>query len=259
MIFPALLRRLHELTEIDYERIGLRGNPAYSELRRGPELHVHVKRGKLEDELIDLIEGFLSGEEVKHAYLFSREGGAGKSHTQNVLRRYCEERDIPFIDMLHEDIGSDLRGSIPYLLGLIEAERVIIFLECDFPNRVYRELVELPRCLIIGSGHNPWEELRGVIDLFKVYDLERDYPMTSEQLYELLRLTMEELRIGENEVISDGLLRAIAERTRLPGEALNLLGILLAIKAWKAKEGEDYELTEWDVEIWSQRGMRFIG
>lgn len=51
MHFPMLFEELHRLDEWDYERIGLKGNPAYSELRRGygEEPIVHIRRGKLEE------------------------------------------------------------------------------------------------------------------------------------------------------------------------------------------------------------------
>ena len=257
MHFPMLFEELHRLDEWDYERIGLRGNPAYSGLRRGDweEPLVHVRRGKLEDELIEIIERFISGDDVKHVYLFSREGGAGKSHTQHILRKHCHERDIPFMDIWHEDMRNNLREAIPYMLEMIGRERCVVFLECDHPPEIYRQLVEIPQCLIIGSGHEPHRELDGVIDRFRVLDIERDYPLSHEQLYELLKATMEKLRIGDSEVVGDDLLRMIAERVKSPGDALNVLGVLLAIAAYKAKRGEEYEITERDVRVWTRRGM----
>jgi hypothetical protein len=250
-----LFERLHRLEEWDYERIGVRGNPAYSGLRRGYEPEVHIRRGKLEDELIEAIERFMAGEEVKHLYLFSREGGAGKSHTQHILRKYCHERDIPFADIWHEDVKSNLREIIPYMLELMKRERVVVFLECDMPPEIYAQLADIPQCLIIGSGHEPHRELAGVMDRFRVLDIERDYPLTHEQLYDLLRATMDELRIGDAVIVEDDLLRMIAERVKTPGDALNVLGVLLAIVAYKAREGEEYEITERDVRIWTRRGM----
>lgn len=257
MHFPMLFEELHRLDEWDYERIGLRGNPAYSGLRRGYEEEpiVHIRRGRLEEELTEIIERFMAGEEVKHLYLFSREGGAGKSHTQHILRRYCHERDIPFIDIWHEDVRNNLREAIPYMLEMMDREKCVVFLECDNPPEIYRQLADIPQCLIIGSGHEPHRELKGVIDRFRILDLEREYPMSREQLYELLKAIMEELRIGDKVVVEDDLLRMIAERVKSPGDALNVLGVLLAIAAYRAKRGEEYEITERDVRIWARRGM----
>jgi len=255
MHFPMLFENFYRLEEWDYEKIGIRGNPAYSELRRGYEPEVHIRRGKLEDEMIDAIQKFMAGEEVKHIYLFSREGGAGKSHTQHFLRRYCHENDIPFIDVWHDDVKNNLREAIPYMLEIIDREKAVIFLECDMPSEIYSQLVKVPNCFINGSGHEPHRELAEVIAQFRVLDIERDYPLTTEQLYELLKAVMDEMRIGDSVVVEDKIIKMIAERVKSPGEALNVIGVLLAILAYKAKQGQEYEITERDVKNWTIREM----
>jgi hypothetical protein len=255
MNFPKLFRELHRVEESDYERIRVRGNPAYSGLRRGYEPQINIRREKLEDELINAIEGFIAGEKVKHVYLFSRETGAGKSHTQHILRRYCREKDIPFADIEYDDVRGNLKEAIPYMLELVKGKGMVIFLECDMPPEIYAQLTDIPQCFIIGSGHNPNEELARQKNLFRILDIERDYPLTHDQLYELLKVTMDELRMSDAVVVEDEFLRMIAESAISPGDALNVLGLLLGILAYKAKKGEEYKITDRDVKIWTQRGM----
>jgi len=255
MNFPMLLDELHRIEESDYERIGIRGNPAYSGLRRGYEPQVNIRREKLEDELINSIEKFISGEKVKHVYLFSRESGAGKSHTQHILRGYCSEKDIPYAKIDSDDVRSNLKETIPYILELVNGEGMVIFLECDMPHEIYTQLADIPKCFIIGSGHNPYEELAEVKSLFRILDIEKDYPLSNDQLFDLLKVTMNELRIGDAVVVDDKFLKMIAESAISPGDALNVLGLLLGILAYKAKNGEEYKITDRDVKIWLQREM----
>jgi hypothetical protein len=255
MNFPMLFEELHQLEDHDYERIGVRGNPAYSGLRRGHEPQINIRREKLEDELINTIESFIAGEKVKHVYLFSRESGAGKSHTQHVLRKYCRKKNIPFADVVHDDARNDIKETISYMLELVKSEKIVAFLECDMPSEIYAQLADIPQCLVMGSGHNPHEELAVLIDLFRVLDIEHDYPLTYDQLFELLKATMNEMRMSDETIVGDEIFRIIAESVKLPGDALNVLGLLLGILAYKAKCGEEYKITERDVRIWTQQGM----
>jgi len=255
MNFPMLFEELHRLGDHDYKRIGVRGNPAYSGLRRGYEPRINIRREKLEDELVNIIENFIAGGKVKHAYLFSRESGAGKSHTQHILRRYCRKKNILFTDVVDDDARSDFKEIISYILELMKSDKIIAFLECDMPSEIYARLANVPQCLIMGSGHNPHEELAVLMDLFRILDIEQDYPLTHDQLFELLRATMNEMRVGDETILGDEILKIIAENVNLPGDALNVLGLLLGILAYKAKCGEEYKITERDVKIWTQPGM----
>jgi len=250
-----LFEELHQLEDSDYEKIGVRGNPAYSGLRRGYEPQINIRREKLEDELIIAIQGFISGEKVKHIYLFSRETGAGKSHTQHILRGYCREKDIPYAKIESDDVRGNLKEAIPYMLELVKGEGMITFLECDMPPEIYTQLADIPQCFIIGSGHNPNEELAEVKSLFRVLDLEMDYPLSSDQIFEILKTTMNELRISDAVIVEDEFLKMIAESAISPGDALNVLGLLLGILAYKAKKGEEYKITDRDVKVWMQREM----
>jgi hypothetical protein len=255
MNFPMLFEELHRMEDSDYEKIGVRGNPAYSGLRRGYEPQINIRREKLEDELMKAIESFISGEKVKHIYLFSRETGAGKSHTQHILRGYCREKNIPYAKIESDDVRGNLKEAIPYMLGLVKGEGIITFLECDMPPEIYTQLTDIPQCFITGSGHNPNEELAEVKSLFMILDIERDYPLSRDQLFELLKATMDELRMSDAVVVEDEFLRMIAESAISPGDALNVLGLLLGILAYKAKKGEEYKITDRDVKIWVQREM----
>ncbi len=263
MRMPILLKRLHDLDDDDYIKAGLRGNPAYCGLRRGDDrdLNVSIIRESLEEKIKSSIEAFLSlqngDSKPKHLYLYSRHGGAGKSHTQNRMKEYCSKKNIPFIELGEEDWhDGDISENLPYLMKLISADKVIAFLECDNPYELYNKLFEVKGVFIIGSGHNPDEELRELIKNFEVLDLEREYPLSKSQLLDLLRKTMKKVNISKKDIIEDEALKEISKSLDSPGDVLNALGICLAIYAYKVKIGEEYKITVEDARQWSYRNMQ---
>jgi len=66
---------------------------------------------------------------------------------------------------------------------------------------------------------------------------------------------MEKVTIGKEQVVKEEVLEEISRNTNSPGEALNALGVCLAIYAYKAKEGEKYEITVEDARQWSYKNM----
>jgi len=261
MRIPGLFEKLHRLEDRDYWNVGLMGNPAYSDLRRGEDIRVSIAREVLEEKVKDSISKFFSAEiendKPSHLYLFSREGGVGKSHTQRQIRRHCSENDIPFVEMDHEDWHEGkISENLPYAMSLMDADKIVTFLECDHPWEIYQQLCDTEGVFIIGSGHEPDRELRAVAERFEVLDLERDYPLTNDQLLELLRQTMRKLAKNDAQIVSDDVLGTISENCHSPGDALNVLGVCLAIYTHKAKKGEKYEITVNDARQWSYRNMR---
>jgi hypothetical protein len=260
MRIPKFFDNLHQLDERDYWSVGLTGNPAYSGLHRGEDVEVSISREALERKVKDSVAQFFSAqtddEKPKHLYLFSREGGAGKSHTQRQVRKHCWENDIAFVEIWHEDWHEgNVPENLPYLMNLMGADRIVAFLECDHPWELYEQLCNIEGVFIIGSGHEPNRELRKVIERFEVLDLERDYPLSSTQLLDLLRQTMEKMTTVEEQIIGGHVLEEISKNTHSPGEALNVLGVCLAIYAYKAKKGEKYEVTVKDARQWTYRNM----
>ncbi|MGQ9610911.1 MAG: hypothetical protein ACUVWN_16565 [bacterium] len=263
MRMPFLLKRLHDLDDDDYLKAGLRGNPAYCDLRRGDDkdLNVSIIRESLEEKIKSSIEAFLSSQnddaKPKHLYLYSEHGGAGKSHTQNRMKEYCNKKNIPFVELGEEDWhDGDIPENLSYLMKLVSADKVIAFLECDNPYELYDKLCKVKEAFIIGSGHNPNEELRELIKNFEVLDLEREYQLSKTQLLELLRKTMEKVNISKRNIIEDDALKEISKNLNLPGDILNALGICLAIYTYKAKIGEEYKITVEDARQWSYRNMQ---
>lgn len=260
MRIPGLFEKLHRLDDRDYWNVGLMGNPAYSELRRGEDVDVSITRETLEEKVKDSIKRFFSAQDdedkPKHLYLFSREGGAGKSHTQRQVRKYCRENDIPFVELWHEDWHEgNVSENLPYVMKLIDANKIVAFLECDHPWELYEQLCGIAGVYVVGSGHEPNNELRAVTEQFEVLDLERDYPLSHEQLLELLRQTMSKLAKDAKQSVGDDVLEEIGKNCHSPGQALNVLGICLAIYTHKAKIGEKYEITVKDARQWSYRNM----
>lgn len=265
MRVPKFFDNLHQLEERDYWSVGLIGNPAYSGLRRGGDededfTEASIPREALEKKIKDSIAQFFSAQthddKPKHLYLFSREGGEGKSHTQRRMRKHCRENDIPFVEMWHEDWDQgNVPEHLPYLMNLMGTGKIVAFLECDHPWELYEQLCKIEGVFVIGSGHEPNQELRKVTECFEVLDLERDYPLSSTQLLDFLRQTMEKMTTGEEQIIGGHVLEEISKNTHSPGEALNALGVCLAIYTYKAKKGEKYELTVKDGRQWSYRNM----
>ena len=202
MRIPSLFELLHGLEDRDYWNAGLIGNPAYSGLHRGDEdeeMSVPVPREALERKVKESIKLFVSAQtdadKPKHLYLFSREGGAGKSHTQRQMRDYCGENDIAFVEIWHEDWDhGNISENLPYIMGLMGTDRLIAFLECDHRWEIYDQLCKIEGVFVIGSGHEPKRELRTVIDRFEILDIERDYPLADSQLLRELYLEEQTLR-----------------------------------------------------------------
>lgn len=259
MKIPVLFDELNRLNEDDYIRAGLICNPAYSNLRRGDDTGISISREALETKIKETINKFFSSQEERprHLYLFSRHSGAGKSHTQGRIKDYCKENKIPFVELEHEDHNDgNVRKNLPYIMKLLDTDKILAFLECDHSSRMYERLCEVEGVLIIGSGHNPWSELRRVGGSFEILDLERDYPLTTSQLTELLRQTMKKITITGYKIIDDGVIEEIARNSQSPGEALNILGVCLAVYAYKKKIGQEYTITVEDAQQWSYRNMQ---
>jgi len=261
---PEFFDNLHKLEERDYWNAGLLGNPAYSGLHRmgrDEDMEVSISREGLLEKVRESISQFFSGQtdddRPKHLYLFSRDGGAGKSHTLRQMRRYCDENDMPFVEVWHEDWHEgNVPENLPYLMGLMNTEKIAAFLECDHPWELYEQLHNVEGVFIIGSGHRPEHELQKVLEHFEVLDLERDYPLSDAQLLDLLRQTMEKITTGKEQIVGDDVLEEISRSTYSPGQALNALGVCLAIYTYKAKKGEKYEITANDARQWSYRNMQ---
>lgn len=263
MRMPFLLRKLHDLNDDDYLKAGLRGNPAYCDLRRGDDrdINVSIIRDALEEKIKSSIEAFISSQNddknPKHLYLYSRHGGAGKSHTQRRMKEYCDEKNIPFVELGEEDWhDGDISENLPYLMKLISADKVVAFLECDNPYELYNKLHKVKGTFIIGSGHNPNEELRDLIKNFEVLDLEREYPLSKTQLLDLLRKTMKKININNIDIIDEDALKEIIKNLDSPGDVLNALGICLAVYTYKVKFGKEYRITADDARQWSCRNMQ---
>ncbi len=247
MDFPVLFEQIRELTEKDYRKIGLAGNPAYSELHRGDDIGVRIPREPLESEVKRMIDDYVKGKKTKHIYLFSREGGAGKSNTNAVMEEYCREKNLPFMHVDDEDVEEDGIEAIRYLIGLADVKKIMFFRQCDAQKGFYAKLLSIENAYIMGHGHNPDEELMGTNDNFKVFDLEEDYPFSHEQIYQLLKASLEKLTRKPLVDIPDDFLKKMSEYTTTPGHALNILGVCLAICAYKAKTGREPQITENDI------------
>ena len=261
MQFPLLLDQIRELRTRDYRKIGLRGNPAYCELHRGDDVEVHIPREPLESTIRSMIDEYANGGNPKHVYLCSENGGAGKSHTNRIMEEYCREIEIPFIIWDDEDEDLDIQ-SIHYLIHLAEVDRVVFLRECDAPENFYAELLSVENLYIIGHGHEPENELRGTEDSFKVFDLENDYPFSGEDIQKLLREYIKELTnlstqvgVSRRERATDPILTVpdeafeeISKHTTNPGDALNMLGAMLAVAVYRAKNGKEAEITDDDIQ-----------
>ena len=260
MRMPGVLDKLHRLESRDYRSVGLMGNPAYSEFHRGEDVDVSIAREGLEKKIKDAITGFFSAQDdsqqPKHLYLFSRESGVGKSHTQRQIRRYCKENSVPFVEMEHEDWEEgNIQENLPYVMKLLKTDKIVVFLECDHSWELYDQLCNIEGAFIIGSGHEPHRELRTVNEKFEVFDLEHDYPLSDGQLLELLRETMRQLIRGDAQIVGDDVLAEISKNCDSPGDALNVLGVCLALYTHGAKIGEKFEITVNDARQWSYKNM----
>jgi len=247
MQFPMLLDKIRELRTRDYRKIGLRGNPAYCELHKGDDAEVHIPREPLESAIRSMIDEYANGGNPKHVYLFSEDGGAGKSHTNRVMEEYCREIEMPFIIWDDEEEDLDIQ-SILYLIHLAEVDRVVFLRECDAPENFYAELLSIENLYIIGHGHEPEEELRGTEDRFKVFDLENDYPFSGEDIQQLLREYIKELTKEPILTVPDEAFEEISQHTINPGDALNMLGAMLAVAVYRAKNGKEPEITDYDIQ-----------
>ncbi|MFQ6042213.1 MAG: hypothetical protein ACE5PV_15260 [Candidatus Poribacteria bacterium] len=247
MRFSILSEKLQKLSTHDYRIAGFRGNPAYSGLRKGDDVEVRIPREPLESILKSMIDDYANGGKPKHIYLFSREGGAGKSHANRIMVEYCGKKNLPFILWDDdEDIDNSIKG-IRYLINIADADKVVIFRECDAPENFYAKLLSIENAYIIGHGHEPERELRGTGNSFKIFDLEEDYPLSHEDIHRLLREYLRKLTIRPVLAIPDEVLERISKLTTTPGDALNMLGALLAVVVYKAKNGKEPKLNDDDI------------
>ncbi|HIE27156.1 TPA: hypothetical protein EYP66_07710 [Candidatus Poribacteria bacterium] len=248
MRFSILSEKLQKLSTRDYRRIGFRGNPAYSGLRKGDDVEVRIPREPLESTIKSMIDEYANGGKPKHIYLFSREGGAGKSHANRIMVEYCGRKNLPFILWDDdEDIDNSVQA-VRYLIHVADVNKVVLFRECDAPENFYTKLLSIEDAYIIGHGHEPERELRGTGDSFKVFDLEEDYPLSEEDIHRLLREYLRKLTIRPILTIPDEVLERISKFTTTPGNALNMLGALLAVAAYKANNGKEPRITDDDIQ-----------
>jgi len=265
MRFLILSEQLRELSTRDYRRLGLRGNPAYSGLHRGDDVEVRIPREPLESIVKSMIDEYANDESPKsvheaegceersnltvrrHIYLFSREGGAGKSHTNRLMVEYCGQKNLPFILWDSDEYIDNSVKAVRYLIHLADVNKVVLFHECDAPENFYAKLLSIEKAYIIGHGHNPEEELRGTGDSFKVFDIEEDYPLSHENIHQLLREYMKKLTIRPIFTIPDEVFERISNLTTIPGDALNMFGALLAVVAYKNKKGKKPQITDDDI------------
>ena len=247
MQFPILSEQIHELSTRDYRRIGFRGNPAYSGLHRGDDVKVRIPREALESTVKSMIDKYADGGNPKHIYLFSRESGAGKSHTNQIMVEYCGQKELPFILWDDDENIDNNIQAIRYLIHLANTDKVVLFRECDAPEKFYAKLLSIENAYIIGHGHEPEKELRGTSDSFKVFDLEEDYPLSHEDIYQLLREYIRKITIRPILTIPDKALENISKLTTTPGNALNMLGALLAVSAYRAKNDKEPQITDEDI------------
>lgn len=257
MWFPMLFEEIRRMDMEDYRRIGFRGNPAPSDLRRLEEpleekiRTIRIPIEPLESELKELIKQYFDGKESSKIYIFSKEGGAGEDYLWEELKDYCREIDIPFMDVDEGDIHEAGMDGIKYLMNLADVEKVVFF--CEPGERgYYTKLLEIENTYIIGKGHDEGREIWGIEDKFSVFDLE-DYPLTQKQLYELLTKHVEVIRIEDKGVISDEQLMKISQITHRPGYMLDILGVCLAVAAYKARTGREPKITDYDIENCSNR------
>jgi len=179
-----------------------------------------------------MVNEFVNGGNPKHVYMFSEHGGAGKSHTNRIIEEYCQENKFPFIVWDDDEEGLDIQ-SLKYLIDIAEVGRVVFLRECDAPEDFYSRLLSIENLFIIGHGHEPEDELRGTDDRFKIFDLEKDFPLSSEDIQKLLREYMQKLTKEPILPIPDRVFEEISKHTRNPGDALNMLGAMLAIAVYR--------------------------
>jgi hypothetical protein len=181
--------------------------------------------------------------------MHSEEGGTGKSHTNRILKEHCRRKGIPYVSW-DEDAEEDtdaIAQAIKYLTSVAEVDRVVFFRECDAPEGFYASLLSIEGLYIVGHGHEPREELRGTGDSFKVFDLQNDYAFSREDIQRLLREYIKELIKEPILEIPDKALKKISEVSTLPGDALNMLGAMLAVAAYRAKNGKEPEINDDDI------------
>jgi len=261
MWFPMLFERIHELSREDYREIGVAGNPAPSNLRRLEDerleekvRRIHVPREPLESELRELIDQFGKGDMPQPVYLFSQDEDFGSRHTIEMLKDYCRESDLPFMELNREDMEEGGIEGIQYLITLAGVDKIVLFCEPFWEEQnFYEKLLEMENAFIIGRGGEPSRELSGVEDRFRIFDLEEDYPFTEEQIYEILRLNLEAVRLQPETPIPDKYLKTIIQITQSPGRALNILGVCLAVAAYRRKCGKEPQVTDADLEACSNR------
>lgn len=257
MWFPMLFEEIRRMDIDDYRGIGFKGNPAPSELRRLEEhleekiRNIRVPIEPLESELKELIKQYFDEKEPPNVYIFTREGGTGEDYLWEELKEYCREKNIPFMDVHEGDIHDVGTEGIKYLMDLADVKKVVFF--CEPGERgYYAKLLEIENTYIVGKGYEEEREIWGIEDKFKIFDLE-DYPLTQEQLYEILTRHIGAIIIEDKGIISDEQLIKISQITHRPGYILDILGVCLAVAAYKAKTGREPKITDYDIENCSNR------
>ena len=251
MEFRIFFDQISSLSEEDYEKIGFAGNPAYYGLRCGEDINMHIPREPLESELKSLIDAFADGKEFKHAYLYSGETGAGKSHTQDVLKDYCLKKNIPFAELSHDDF--EAVDMLRYMIDLANVDGVVLFCGCQ--TKFYDRLIKIRNVCIIGGGHGP-SEIKELEAEFKIFDMEKDYPLTADDIYAILTTTLKKITLESIISIPNSFLKEVSQMTNNPGLALDALGACLAVVAYKAKTGKCPKITQEDIRYCCDR--RFI-
>jgi hypothetical protein len=153
----------------------------------------------------------------------------------------------------YDDIEAGEIEAIKYLMDLADVEKVVLFGE---PGGLefYQKLLEIENIYIVGRGYEDNIEGWNAEDKFQVFRLDEDYSFSDEQLYEILMRHLKAISIEKpDSIISDKLVREISQITGRPGRALNILGVCLAVYAYRAKTGREPRITEYDVQNCSNR------
>ena len=268
---PTAIDRLGALTANDYRRVGITRSPAhtYGILRAYPDdnpIRVgFIDRGRLGLELRAVVdEHFLRGV-TRHSYLYGRaESGSGKSAVQSMLRDYCRSRGYGFFQVDRRDGGVQLKawrrfvtheyhtiedGGTPRLLCM----RAAALCKGQSPPETHGRLVGLPGILAIGSGHHPGRDLGHHVVGYRVYDLDREYPMNEQQIRLLLERTLDAVRCGTDCSVSPSQLTELSRVTGIPGRARDALGLCLAMAALRRSVGNPGVVGAADIAFCSTR------
>ena len=234
----------------DYRRVGVAGNPAPSELRRlDDDLEEKIKtipiRKPLEIMLKERIDQYFVGESFRHIYLLSREDFSSRQPYE-LLKGYCQKNDLPILECDGDDL---LKKSI----ALSDAPKIVLFCEDLSDEIIGTKFVQRNDILLIARESNPERDISGINTMFQIIDIENDYPLSQEQIYQILNSYLEGIRIQTEIPISEAHLRKISNKTKSPGDALNHLGICLAFSAYRRKIGKFPKITDDDLQCCCNR------